>query len=464
MKNLWIWLGMWLPVDLLRHGVEILGGPGTGKTLILKAFRLALARLMRRHRNLRIKVIDLDFKGDLYGIFSAFPDDCPVFDLDPFIDGDVYDVMAEMVDPRDVAELAALFIDVSANETQKFFPQSARSIARKLWTRHWLEVPDDTTFADLVNTCTTPQAMRRVAASHPTTRGLLPLLNENEVGLSIMSTLAMEMEKFEIPAALYQSNTTGRRVSSNTLVTAPRCYVRLPMNARSRETLAPIGRLFLTSAMNRVLPLVEKDMIVPVLMDEMSMYPGGFDLSAGAIFGRESGWCPIYSLQSYLSAFKTFGKEKLEATISTCKTFICFNVKDPQDAEIAAKKFGSFDGTVRQHGGGSSHTVGFPGQSSYSVNWSDSPQEVKNVTSGMIQSLAIPTRNSKFIEFYMVTAGSPPALHRIEIARLVDAFFEDVKPVAPPPPRAPHDMVLDPWDDDDLERLNLDDPDEESAE
>lgn len=447
-----IWLGMWLALDALRHGALLMGAPGTGKSLLLKALRIALARLMHQSRGLRLHVLDFDTKGDLDSIHGAVPTDCPVYDLNPFVEADVYSVMEEMDDPRDINEFAALCIDINSNEHQPFFPTSARAVLADFGTRHWIVCPDETEFWDLVNSCNAATRMRLVAASHPITAPLLALLQDNEVGMSIIATPAMESKKLSIPAALYRTNTTGRKVSSK-VVEGWRSITRLAFDLKSIETLAPLTRLFILRAQQRVLSTIERDRLVFMILDELALLPGGVDLSTGAVFDRESGWCPVLALQSLKSAEKAWGKAKLEATLSTAKTFICFQLPDAVDAEYAAKKFGSFTGIVTTESG--SRSSG-PGGGSTTSGWSESVQEVQNVTPGMIQSLNVPAPGKPLLEYYMVTVGTRPTLHRVHIPSFVASFFENLEPVEKPPRRAARDMVLHPWTAADLKRLKLD--------
>lgn len=458
-----IWLGMWMAMDALRHGCLILGDPGTGKSLILKAFRMSLARAMEKYPELILRIVDFDTKSDLYDIHAAFPDDCPIFDLDPFISGDVYQLMDEIDDPRDLRELAAALVELSSNDTQRYFPMSARMVCAQLLTRHWLVCPDVVNPADLVRSCNSPDNMRRVARSHPSTRGLLPMLQDNESGLGVMGTLATAIDQVAMAAALYLTNTKGRKVSSRTLLQLARCIIKLPFNLRSRETLGPLTRLFLMQAQMRVLSAVEKDSYTLLILDELSLLPGGVDLTPVTVFGREPGMCPIGSFQSIATTAKTFGRQNLEAAIATLKTIICFRLSDPQDAEAAAKRFGSFEGIVRDHSGtdaGAARAfadgLNQRGGSTSSGSWADRSQTVQNVTPGMIQALQVPSPGYPYLEFFMQAVGARPAFFRIPIKDITNEFFRDLKPVAPPPPRDPKDMVLPPWDDDDLKRLGLD--------
>ena len=81
------------------------------------------------------------------------------------------------------------------------------------------------------------------------------------------------------------------------------------------------------------------------------------------------------------------------SALSTSKTFVCFQLPDPADAEWAAKRFASYQAFMRldssSWSNNSSLTSG--GGSSRGGGWSESFQNIENVTPGMIQSLGVPT-------------------------------------------------------------------------
>src|SRR3954453_14741124 len=255
MNPLSVWMVISLALEALRHGCVLCGAPGTGKSLVLKAFRASLARLIagRPKPDFDIHVCDFDSKRDLYDIHRLYPDYCPVFDLNPFVWGDVFDVVGEIDDPRDIAELFVQFVDISSNSHQSYFPQAARQIGRQMTNRHWLVARDVVTFADIVLSGTSPEGMRMVARSHPLPRPLLALINETEAGLSVIATLMNEMSKYEIPAALYRSNPRGRGVSTRTILQNRFSVTRLPYDDKAVDTLAALTRLFVTRVQQRAL-------------------------------------------------------------------------------------------------------------------------------------------------------------------------------------------------------------------
>ena len=73
----------------------------------------------------------------------------------------------------------------------------------------------------------------------------------------------------------------------------------------------------------------------------------------------------------------------------------------------------------------------------------------------MIQALKVPAPGHPFVEFYMISVPNAPFFGRVHIGELVKAFWPKTPPVAPPAPRAARDMVLSPWDEDDLKELGI---------
>ena len=118
-----------LALEPFRHGFQLVGSPGSGKSLILKSFRSSLARLIAKRPAFDLHLVDFDSKRNLYSLHRAFPEFCPVFDINPFVWGDVYDPLGDIDDPRDITVLTAELIDVATNSSQPFFPQAARLIA-----------------------------------------------------------------------------------------------------------------------------------------------------------------------------------------------------------------------------------------------------------------------------------------------------------------------------------------------
>jgi hypothetical protein len=448
-----VWLIIRLALEAFRHGVLMCGAPGTGKSLALKALRASLADLIRGRPTFDVHVADFDSKRDLYDIHRLYPNFCPVFDLNPFVWADVLDVMGEVDDPRDIAELAAQLVDLGSNQNQVYFPQAARQMARLMTTRHWLVARDAVTFADVVLSGNSPEAMRRVAKSHPVTKPLLALINETEAGLSVIATLMNEMGKFDIPAALYRSNHRGRRVSSSSLLQGRFSVTRLPYDDKSVEVLASLTRLFVSRLQQHGLAENRKDRLVAMIFDELALIPKGLDLALTAVKGREAGLAPILALQSPTMVRSSFGKEKFDALASTPKTFICFQLPDPADAEWAARRFSSFQGFARLD----SASEGRSGLGIFNTGrgWSESFQSIDIVTGGMIQSLGVPTPGNPAIEGFMATIPFRPFRFRIGIPELVSQHLPSVTPAAPPAPRAPGDFVLFPWTEGDLKRLKL---------
>lgn len=458
MPALYVWLVIRLALDALRHGILICGAPGTGKSLVLKAFRASLAQLIGRNPkpDIDIHVVDFDSKRDLYDIHRLYPDYCPVFDLNPFVWGDVFDIVDEFDDPRDIAELFVQLIDVASNTHQTFFPQAARQLGRQMTTRHWLVARDVVTFADIVLSGTSPEAMRMVAQSHPITRALLALINETEAGLSVIATLMNEMSKYEIPAALYRSNARGRRVSSRTILQSRFSVTRLPYDDKSVDTLAALTRLLVSRVQQRGLAENSARRIVPMIFDELALIPKGLDLSLTAVKGREAGLSPVLALQSPTTTRSVFGKDKFDALVSTPKTFICFQIPDPVDAEWAAKRFASFQAYMRLDSSSWNQSNSLTsGGGSRGGGWGESFQSIDNVTPGMIQSLGVPTPANPFLEGVMATIPFKPFHFRLPISELVSEHIPRASPAAPPAPRDPKDFVLYPWREPDLKRLRL---------
>lgn len=447
-----VWLVIWLALEALRHGVQVVGSPGAGKSVLLKALRGSLASLIHSRPTCDIYLVDFDSKRDLHAIHAAFPEFCPVFDLNPFLWTDKYDPFGDVDDPRDIAELVAQMIEVGTNSTQPFFPQAARLVERGMATRHWLAARDRVDFADLVLSGNSPDRMRMVLGSHSLTRGHLALINDTEAGLSVMATLLNEVSKFDSVAALMRTNTRGRAVSIRSLLRNRFSVLSLPYDDKSVEVLAAFTRLILTRLQQTLLAENRPNRYVVVLLDELALIPRGVDLRLGSVKGREAGWIPVFSYQGPTIAREAFSRDKFDAAVSPLKTLVVLNLPDRTDAEWASKRLSDHQGWMRiESASGPKWSPGAPATS----GWSEHFVTLDNWTPSDIQSLPVPTPANPVIEGIMLTMPFKPFKFRIHIPTLLDQLVPKVPPKAPAAPRDPKDFILTGWTDADLRRLRL---------
>lgn len=447
-----VWFVIWIALEAIRHGCLAVGSPGTGKSVILKAFRATVAALIGMRPRFDLHMVDFDAKHDLYELHRLFPDYCPVFDINPFVRADVFDPMGDIDDIRDLTELAAQIVDISTNSTQPFFPQAGRLCVRGAGMRHWLKVPGRADFADIILSVNDPTRLREVLRSHPVTKGLLALINDNEAGLSVLATVLAEAAKFDSVAALMRSNKTGRKVSVRSILKNRFSVLRLPYDDKSVETLAAFTRMVLSRFQQLLLSENAKNRFLIVLLDELALIPKGVDLTLGAVKGREAGWLPVFAFQSPTMARAAFGRDKFDALVSTPKTIVVLNLPAREDAEWAAKRLADYQGFLTSYSGSSSSG---PGGGSSSSGWSESFMTLDNVTPGMIQGLPVPTPSNPVIEGFMATVPFKPFRFRIHIPTLFEQLVPKAPPAAPPAPRDPADMVLTEWDATERRKLLL---------
>ncbi len=443
-----VWFGIWLALDALRHGARIIGSPGSGKSVILKALRATLARLIASRPADDLLIVDFDGgKRDLYEIFRLFPQWVPVYDLYPFIWGDRYDFMGDLEDPRDIAQAAANIVEVRTQDHQPYFAQAAQQVFRAAMLRHWLVAPDRVTTRDVFLTGMSARNIRSVVASHAQSRQALTLVNRNEAGLSVVSTLMNEVGKYEYVASLWDSNDRGRALSVRSFLKNRFALLSLPYDDKSVATLAAVVRYLLVVLQQRALSTVVRNRYLVLLLDELALTPGGINLDLTLVKGRETGICPVFAYQSQAHCRTVHSKEKFDAMTGLVKTTIVLNQPSREDAEYAAKVFADSQGFMKMHSS--------QGGNNPSSGWSEQLTTVENVTASMIQSLPVPTPANPFIEGFMVTVPFQPFRFRVSIPELMRTLVPATAPKAPPAPRAAKDFLLRPWSEDDYKRLSL---------
>lgn len=443
-----VWFVIWISLEALRHGARIIGSPGSGKSVILKALRATIARLVATRPAYDLQVVDFDGgKRDLDAVHRLLPDSVPVYDLNPFVWGDWYDFMADLDDPRDIAQAAANIVEVKPTDHQPFFALAAQHGFKLLTLRHWLTCPGQTTTRDVFLSALSPHNMRMVAASHPQSRPALTFFSKSEAGMSVMATLVNEVSRFESVVALWGSNDRGRGVSVQSFLKSRFALLKLPYDDKSLAVLAAITRYLLVVLQQRALSVVKRDRYLVLLLDELALVPGGINLDLTLVKGRETGILPIFAYQSQAHCRTVHGREKFDAMTGLMKTTIALNQPGREDAEYAAKIFADHQGYLRVNTfSGHGDTV------------SEQLTTVENVTASMIQALPVPTPANPVIEGYMATIPFKPFHFRISIPDLFRTLVPGVAPKAPPAPRNPSDFLLKPWSADDLKRLRLPGP------
>jgi hypothetical protein len=433
-----------LPLEAFRHGVLILGAPGTGKSVLLKALRASIATEMSLSSD-GIVVCDFDTKEDLYDIARLFPSNVPFYNLDPFVDGNPWNLAGEIDSPLAIKELANALIP-NANQNQPYFSE----MARYSWSQNllglWLRVKEKLTFRDMVLAGMSPNNIRKVARSSSLSESIVPLFQDTESGLSLAATSVHAMSRFAEAAALY-STSKGAPVTTRSILSRTRAVVRLPFNLKAAYTLGPLAALFAMMLQLRAMIESVKGRIIIFIWDELSLIPGGLDLTLSSIFGREAGVVNTLAFQSQATTAEKFGKDKLEALISLPKTIIALQQPHYKDAEDTARRFGNYQGFVKTW----SHTYSKENSSTLG----ESLQTIENVTASDIMSLPVPAPGHPYIEGFMATIPFKPFRFKLSIPELVKTYIPKVERMAEPKARDPMVMILRPWDDADLDRLGL---------
>lgn len=450
-----IFLGQYLSLEALRHGVLLLGSPGTGKSLILKAFRVGLGRLMASEPSREISVIDFDTKKDLEGLGNAFPDDVPIYDLDPTLAGFKWDITSEAQDVIELTEIISALIPES-NSKQPFFSQMARQSAARILTALKLLAKGPVTFRDFLLAGLSVVNLRMIARAHPSTADLTTLFRtKSEAGMGVASTITNAFGRHAVAGSLWESEGTLGSITTRQLVNMRRAVVRLPFNLRAAASLGSISALFANLAQRTWMlspTRVGKDKLLVSIFDELALADSTLDLLLSGIFGREKGVCNILALQSQAATALRFGmdgKDKLEALLSLPKTIIAFNQPGRKDAEDTAARFGAYDCFVNTYSSSS-------GQGGKSSSEGESYQrDEKTVTASDIMQLPVPAPGYPYLTGYMATIPFRPFKFSVPIDWIVREFFTGLAPFTPLKPRPSTAQILRPWDEDDLRRLGL---------
>ena len=433
-----------LPALEARQHFLISGVIGSGKTVTIQLFLQSIAPRFGPRASTPEQLIVFDAKGDMVSLLAALglpPTAENVWILNPFdARSAVWDLSEGVRSPAMARYIAKLIVPEEKNSSAPYFTDAARELIFAAIMALNYVAPGRWTLRDLLCALDSLDSIAAVTAQHSRAHQLADrILSDDKHAPSVLSTLATKIGQFESVAALWHTNTAGRRFSIERFLAAPGVLI-LGNDPVLRDSFWPINALLLKALTQEILRRPNTPGVRHwFVLDEFRAMQRVECVHDLLNLGRSKGVSVLLGIQSLEGLIEVYGEQVANDLLSQCaqKTFL--RAGGPRTAEWAEKFFGRVRRTetvVTESSG--------PGGQSISVQ--QSLQERSLFLGSFFLDLPLPRPGQDYMAVCDV-----PARQSIAILRRP---FDDLLAWCCPPsaipnvvPRPDADQTLQPWTD-----------------
>ena len=439
-----------LPVLEARHHFLILGVVGSGKTVSIQLLLQSIAPRFLAEAAKPEQLIIFDAKGDTVARLDALglsPTAKNVWLLNPFdARSAVWDLSDAVCNPAMARFLAKLIVPEEKNSTAPYFTDAARELifATILALNH--VAPRRWTLRDLLWALDSLASIRAVTARHPRAHQLAErILSDDKHAPSVLSSLGNKISPFEPVAALWHTNSSGRRFSIERFLAEPGVLI-LGNDPVLRDSFWPINALLLKALTQEILRRPETPEVRHwFVLDEFRAMQRVDCVHELLNLGRSKGVSVLLGLQSLEGLIEIYGEHVANDLLSQCAQKTILRLGGPKSAEWAERFFGKIRRT---------ETV-------VTESWSNSGRSVSVQKSLHERALFLA---SFFLDLplprpgrdYMAVCDLPSRQCIAILRRPFDDLLAWGRPPSPVPnvvPRPDADQSLQPWTPDEMKLL-----------
>ena len=436
------WGGIDLHINELLTNCCIFGAVGSGKTLTLKAVLTKLLPLVLEFRNWRAMLVDPKWELDISALVPRYKI-CRIHLGDP--DTYVWDAAQDLQHEKDFHQTAHIIIPPQ-EETQPFFTDGARAILQADMMALARQAPDDWWFSDAFFAARSPKRLETILKLHPETRGVHHAYSQNQrVWYDVYATLRSKIADFDAVANVWahvQRAHPNRTVSLTEWVVG-NFVLHVGMQASASASQGRIISLLLQRAGQMLLdePTGQSTLDYQtgrrtlIAIDELPR-AGKLEILDLLTNGRDYGVGICCATQSIDALLEHYPKDRWNALANEIHSVAYLSANSPTTLKWMSDWLGNCDSRLPP---------------------SDRPRPLG--TSGDWTATLDPT------QFHMLRHGKkvgPNCIPGIFANSQIGAWYSDDGVDLPPqtsvPARRPipdHWQDPRPWDDEDLERLNL---------
>jgi hypothetical protein len=333
--------GVPVPQEVEPLNFILAGGPGTGKSLIIKEVATQL-----RHGGRGDIVICADPNGDLMKTF--FKDGDKVLNpLDSRCAN--WALLAEGVHGWEASRLAkAMIPDGLGHEAQwsEYAQNLCAAVIQKL--------PKSSTNGDLIDALTIWNSDKLAELVTGTPAALYFLKGSQRMLDNIRSVMSKSLTPYQYLNREASVNDFSIRQFVTDAIAAPadkKPWLWMPYTSDQRALLRPLLSAWLELVSTSVLQLQpDSKRRVWLFVDELPALGGGVtSLPEVLAEGRKSGFCCVAGLQNISQLRENFGRENASTLLSCFQTIITFRVSDFDTAEHMSKALGEAEVDRARH-------------------------------------------------------------------------------------------------------------------
>lgn len=441
--HIW-WGGVPLPLESLTMNFFAVGSVGSGKTLLLKGYMRCILPLVVRYTNWRAMIIDP--KWELLPALQHIPR----YKIKIINAGDarthVWAANVDIRHERHIHEVAHILIP-RLDESQPFFTDGARRLLEGAILSLKLQAPDDWWFSDIFYAVRSPKRLRTLLQLHEATRDILQAYGQNQrVFSDVFATLDSRLAPMYPVAAVWshlQREEPARTVSLTewvrgnfVLLIGKKASAGVSQGRLIEVLLKRTSQLLLDEPTGQSTLDPAESRRTIIIIDEAPR-AGKLDILDLVTNGRDYGIGVCCATQSIDAMLEHYKKERLDALLNEFHSLALLSANSPTTTLWMADRLSKID-SIQPSRGPDGRTTG-------EVGWTYTlePAQFQTLRQGRkIGPDCVPGVfcNSDLGAWYSDLGVDIP--ERIPAAAALE-------------PIPDHWQTLRPWDDEDLERLNL---------
>lgn len=438
------WAGLQLPSDSAVSHFCVVGATGSGKTVTLRLLMQSVLPGIGQSGDARALVYDA--KQDVVSLLDGMGLTCEVRILNPFDTRSwAWDLARDIDSPAMASHIATILIppDEGAN---RFFSDAAQNLLAGVLVS-FIRSEKPWTFRDVLLAMGDARRLKAVLERDAQSRGLITkYFGDERLIQDIISTAGSKTQLYEPIAAVWDhAAKAGRTLSlrewvagSYILILGNDESIRAPMDAINRILFKRLSELLLAGPESSVRRSW-------VFLDELAMAGKLDGLDSLLTKGRSKGVCMVLGFQDIesLRAPQSYGEKVAHTVVGQCANLSILRLDSEPTARWAAQRIGEYE-AWEQH---RSQTIG--GADGPTETLSEQITKREAVLASELLSLP-PAEGGSFHGYHIVPQiGVYPA--KIDFKPLLKGRASEEDFV----PRPVQQQYLEPWSEDDDDRLGL---------